>query len=96
MKKKGLIREFSKNSPLFIMCIPGLVFFILFHYLPMFGIIIAFKQYRFCLLYTSENKRISISPPSSISSKPCMIQFSTSGWTVSLMIFDFSRLSSRS
>lgn len=47
MKKKGLIKEFSKNSPLFIMCIPGLVFFILFHYLPMFGIIIAFKQYRF-------------------------------------------------
>lgn len=47
MKKKGLVEEFKKNSPLFIMCIPGLVFFILFHYLPMFGIIIAFKQYRF-------------------------------------------------
>ncbi|MDY3031048.1 MAG: ABC transporter permease subunit [Clostridia bacterium] len=29
------------------MCMPGLIFFILFSYLPMFGIIIAFKQYRY-------------------------------------------------
>lgn len=48
-KKGGFGRDLKKNSPLLIMCIPGLIFFILFHYLPMFGIIIAFKQYRFDL-----------------------------------------------
>lgn len=47
VKKKGFIRDLKKNGPLLSMCIPGLIFFILFSYLPMFGIVIAFKQYRF-------------------------------------------------
>ncbi len=45
--KKGFSFDFKKNIPLLTMVLPGLVFFILFNYLPMFGIMIAFKQYRF-------------------------------------------------
>lgn len=45
--KKGFLFDFKKNIPLLTMVLPGLVFFILFNYLPMFGIMIAFKQYRF-------------------------------------------------
>ena len=48
-KKKSLIRDLKENGSLLSMCIPGLIFFILFNYLPMFGIIIAFKQYRYDL-----------------------------------------------
>ena len=49
-KKESLfIRDLKENGSLLSMCIPGLIFFILFNYLPMFGIIIAFKQYRYDL-----------------------------------------------
>ena len=48
-KKKSLIRDLKENGSLLSMWIPGLIFFILFNYLPMFGIIIAFKQYRYDL-----------------------------------------------
>lgn len=47
MKKNGVISDLKKNGAMLSMCLPGLVFFILFSYLPMFGIIIAFKQYRY-------------------------------------------------
>ena len=47
MKKKGFLGDLKSNGPLLTMCLPGLVFFILFNYLPMFGIVIAFKQYKF-------------------------------------------------
>lgn len=49
MKRKGFVRDLRKNGSLLAMCVPGLIFFILFSYLPMFGIIIAFKQYRYDL-----------------------------------------------
>lgn len=47
MKKKSIFNDLKKNSAMLSMCMPGLIFFILFSYLPMFGIIIAFKQYRY-------------------------------------------------
>ncbi len=40
-------REMKKNLPLFTMLLPGLVHLILFAYLPMFGVIIAFKKVNF-------------------------------------------------
>lgn len=49
VKKKNFVKDLKKNGPLLSMCVPGLIFFILFNYLPMFGIIIAFKQYRYDL-----------------------------------------------
>lgn len=44
---KGFGRELKRNSPLFIMLLPGFLFTLLFAYLPMFGIIIAFKKINF-------------------------------------------------
>lgn len=44
MQKKGFVYEFKKNFPLFLMLLPGAVFLLVFSYLPMFGLIIAFKN----------------------------------------------------
>lgn len=43
--KKRLVR-FRKNKELFALTIPGLIWFILFSYLPMIGILLAFSKYR--------------------------------------------------
>ena len=46
-KRRGSFKnELTKNMSLFTMLIPGFVFAFLFSYLPMFGIIIAFKKYQ--------------------------------------------------
>ena len=44
VKSKVLFNELKKNLSLFTMLIPGLLHLILFGYLPMFGVIIAFKK----------------------------------------------------
>ena len=43
-KKHGFFSEIHKNFPLYLMMVPGVLFLIAFSYLPMFGIIIAFKK----------------------------------------------------
>ncbi|MEK3885046.1 ABC transporter permease subunit [Paenibacillus sp. PL2-23] len=43
----GIIRYFQTAWPLLIMFIPGALFFILFKYTPMLGVVIAFKDYNF-------------------------------------------------
>ena len=40
-------REFWKNKTLYLMMVPGLIFLVLFSYLPMFGTVIAFKKINF-------------------------------------------------
>lgn len=48
MKRRGTVKtELKKNFSLFTMMIPGLIHLILFAYLPMFGVIIAFKKINF-------------------------------------------------
>lgn len=42
LKKKGNIKKYV---PLFIMMVPGLIYLLINNYLPMFGIVIAFKDY---------------------------------------------------
>jgi putative aldouronate transport system permease protein len=42
-----LINQFKKNGPLFLMLLPGALILLLYNYLPMFGVIIAFKNFRF-------------------------------------------------
>lgn len=42
---KNLIADFKKNTMLYIILIPVLAFFIIFSYLPMFGIVMAFQNY---------------------------------------------------
>jgi putative aldouronate transport system permease protein len=44
---RGGIKEIRKNYLLFIMLIPAIVYFIIFHYLPMAGVVLAFKNYNY-------------------------------------------------
>ncbi len=39
------IYNLKRNKELILLCIPGLAFLIVFNYLPMFGIVLAFKNY---------------------------------------------------
>lgn len=43
--KKGFVKTFKKNLPLTIMALPALVVMILFRYLPMSGLLLAFKRF---------------------------------------------------
>lgn len=45
-KNKGVWFEVKKNFPLFMMLMPGTAFLLLFSYLPMPGILLAFKKYK--------------------------------------------------
>jgi len=47
--KQGILYELKKNKALFAMLIPFTLMIIVFNYLPMSGLIIAFKNYRFDL-----------------------------------------------
>lgn len=44
-KKQSFIKVFRKNLPLTIMALPGLIVMLLFRYLPMVGLILAFKRF---------------------------------------------------
>ena len=47
MAKKGKIRmDFQKNKAVYFMFLPGVVFYLIFHYYPMSGIILAFKDFK--------------------------------------------------
>ncbi|MCL2704247.1 MAG: ABC transporter permease subunit [Defluviitaleaceae bacterium] len=46
-KKKSYWKIFLKNKELLLLTLPALVYFAVFHYLPMGGIYIAFTNYRF-------------------------------------------------
>lgn len=49
MSKKMKKRSFKKNLPLFLIALPGLVYLFINNYIPMFGIIIAFKKFDYSL-----------------------------------------------
>ena len=42
---KPLVKDISKNWEMYLMILPAVIFFIIFSYIPMVGIIIAFKNY---------------------------------------------------
>lgn len=46
IKKRSKWGEFRDNFELSLMLVPGIIFFLVFSYLPMTGVIIAFKDYR--------------------------------------------------
>ncbi len=49
-KKKGsLSRKYKRHLPLYLMMVPGLIYLLINNYIPMTGIIIAFKQVNFRL-----------------------------------------------
>ncbi|RXZ79597.1 sugar ABC transporter permease [Paenibacillaceae bacterium] len=43
---KWFMTDLVKNRFLYVLVLPGIMFFLLFNYLPMAGIIVAFKEYR--------------------------------------------------
>ena len=43
-KKKSILKEMKKHKLIYFLMMPGLIYYFIFHYLPMFGIIIAFKD----------------------------------------------------
>jgi putative aldouronate transport system permease protein len=43
--KSALMKELLKNYDLYLLLIPGILFFFIFCYIPMFGLIVAFKDY---------------------------------------------------
>lgn len=47
MKKDGFCHEFKKNRALFGMAAPMVLLVLVFSYLPMYGLTVAFKNYRF-------------------------------------------------
>ena len=49
MRKNGFLREIKKNHTLFLMVAPSILLVVLLSYIPMVGIILAFKDYRFDL-----------------------------------------------
>lgn len=44
---KGFFHELKKNWPLFVMLVPGVFILLINNYIPMVGVVIAFKRYRF-------------------------------------------------
>ncbi|WP_019909113.1 ABC transporter permease [Paenibacillus sp. HW567] len=47
MKMKSLLTELYRNKSLYSMALPGLVLILLFSYLPLFGLMVAFKDFNF-------------------------------------------------
>lgn len=45
-KKKSIFKTFKENKELLFLTIPGTLWFLVFAYLPMFGIVLAFKNWR--------------------------------------------------
>ena len=46
-KQKSMTRKFKREDiPLYIMALPGVALLILFSYLPMGGLVLAFKKYK--------------------------------------------------
>ena len=43
--KSGFIQYFLSNKALYLFILPGLIYLIIFHYVPMYGVIIAFKDF---------------------------------------------------
>ena len=46
-KQKNKSLQWLKNVPYFLMQVPGLLWLVLFHFVPIFGLVIAFKDYKY-------------------------------------------------
>lgn len=46
-RKKTIFYYINKNRSMLLLALPALIYFIVFHYIPMFGAIIAFKDYSY-------------------------------------------------
>ena len=48
-KKNGFVAEFKRNKALFAMAAPAIILVLVMQYLPMSGLVLAFKNYRYDL-----------------------------------------------
>ena len=44
--KSGFLREIARNKYVYLLALPGILYFLIFCYTPMMGIIVAFKDYK--------------------------------------------------
>ncbi len=44
-KQNNFVRSFKRSADMYLLLVPGLLFILLFHYAPMYGVVIAFKDY---------------------------------------------------
>lgn len=49
MKRLKALRTFRKNKELFLLTIPGVLFIFIFNYIPLYGLVLPFKDYQFDL-----------------------------------------------
>ena len=49
-----IVKSVRKNGTLFLMALPGLTLLFVFQYMPMLGLVIAFKDYRFAGIFGSD------------------------------------------
>ena len=47
MKKKSRLKVYKEHWPLYLMMVPGLLYLLINNYIPMAGIVIAFKKLNF-------------------------------------------------
>lgn len=47
LKRHGFIKEIKTNYIMFLMLVPALLYYVLFHYTPMVGVLLAFKRYTY-------------------------------------------------
>ena len=47
VKRHVLRRDLKRNGTLYLILLPVLAFYIIFHYIPMFGVFLAFKDYNY-------------------------------------------------
>ncbi|NHN29247.1 ABC transporter permease [Paenibacillus agricola] len=45
-KRNSLLAKMSRDKYLLLLCVPGLLYFLIFKYLPMWGVLLAFKNYQ--------------------------------------------------
>lgn len=46
MKRETLFSEIRKHKFVYLLALPGIAYFVIFSYLPMFGVVIAFKEFQ--------------------------------------------------
>ena len=51
--KRHLLKNTWKNRTLLLMCMPAILIMILFHYVPMYGLVLAFKKFDYTLGFQS-------------------------------------------
>lgn len=49
MKKVNELKEFKKNSSLFFLALPAVIFIFIFNYIPLYGLVLPFKNFKYDL-----------------------------------------------